>query len=100
MNIIEAHIHLIRQLCHQYKVKTLFAFGSVTTDRFKPTSDIDLLVDIESSDPLEYADNYFALKFQLEKILRRHIDLLEQKALRNPFLRQEIDNSKVLLYGK
>jgi len=62
-------------------------------------SDIDLVVDIDSSDPLDYADNYFNLKFALEDLLNRQIDLLENKAIKNPYLRESIDNSKTLLYA-
>jgi hypothetical protein len=69
------------------------------TDRFTDKSDIDLIVDIDSIEPLDYADNYFNLKFALEKLLNRQIDLLEHKAIKNPYLRENIDNSKNLLYA-
>jgi len=100
MKAIRDHIQQIKNLCDEHSVRSLFAFGSVTTDRFKPDSDIDLVVDISSEDPIEYTDHYFAIKFQLEQILQREIDLLEQKAIRNPFLRQKIEETKVLVYGK
>jgi uncharacterized protein len=100
MKVINDNLQQIKRLCDEHSVKSLFAFGSVTSDRFKSDSDIDLVVDIDSSDPIEYSDHYFALKFQLEQILQREIDLLEQKSIRNPFLRKEIDQTKVLVYGK
>lgn len=100
MKVISDHIGQIKNLCDQHNVRSLFAFGSITNNQFKADSDIDLIVDIDASDPLEYTDHYFELKFQLEQILQRKIDLLEQKAIRNPFLRQEIDRTKVLVYGK
>lgn len=100
VNELKDHIEQIKQLCNAYHVKSLFAFGSVVSDKLKPTSDIDLIVDIDSKDPIDYSDNYFALKFQLENILKRPIDLLEDKALKNPFLKKQIDNTKVLVYGR
>ena len=100
MKIISDNIGQIKNLCDQHSVRSLFAFGSVTNDRFKEDSDIDLVVDIDAADPLEYTDHYFELKFQLEQILQREIDLLEQKAIRNPFLKQEIDRTKILVYGE
>ncbi len=100
MNVLNQHIDQIKRLCELNKVSTLFAFGSVTTDKFKPDSDIDLVVEIDDTDPISYSDKYFNLKFQLEEILKRQIDLLEQKAIRNKFLRREIDRTKVLIYGK
>jgi len=96
---IKDHIEQIKQLCSTHGVKSLFAFGSVVSNSVKTTSDIDLLVDIDSKDPIDYSDNYFELKFQLESILKRPVDLLEDKSLKNPFLKKQIDNTKVLIYG-
>ncbi len=69
-------------------------------DELKPNSDIDLLVDIESKEPLSYSDDYFGLKFQLELLFKRQVDLLELRAIKNQYLKQNIDKSKVLVYGK
>ena len=99
MILLSAHINQIKDACASNKVKTLFAFGSVTNDTFKADSDVDLVVDIAESDPLAYSDSYFNLKEQLENIFNRQVDLLEQKAIRNPFLKREIDQTKILIYG-
>lgn len=100
MNILNEHIDQIKRLCELNDVSSLFAFGSVTTDKFRPDSDIDLVVEIDDNDPFSYSDKYFNLKFQLEKILKREIDLLEQKSIRNSFLKSEIDRTKIKIYGK
>ncbi|TSD64619.1 nucleotidyltransferase [Inquilinus sp. KBS0705] len=100
MTELKDHIAQIKLLCNLHKVRSLFAFGSVTTDNLTPESDIDMVVDIDSNDPLEYSDNYFAIKFQLENILKRHIDLLEEKSINNIYLKKSIDNTKVLIYGR
>lgn len=89
----------MQKLCKNHKVKTLYSFGSVNTTRFSAESDVDLMVEFDTDDPIEYTDNYFDLKFELEKMLNRSIDLLENKAIKNPFLRERIDKSKVLIYG-
>jgi predicted nucleotidyltransferase len=96
---LEKYIKEIKILCQKKKVKTLYVFGSVLTNRFSDKSDIDFIVDIDVLDPLDYADNYFNLKFALEELLNRQIDLLEQKAIKNPYLRENIENSKNLLYA-
>jgi predicted nucleotidyltransferase len=96
---LEEYKEEIRLLCQKNKVKNLFVFGSVLTDRFTESSDIDFIVDIDSDDPLEYGDYYFNLKFALEDLLNRQIDLLENKAISNPYFREIIDKSKTLLYA-
>ncbi len=99
MTIIERNISRINKLCLKHRVNKLFAFGSVLTNKFSPASDVDLIVDFKAVNLSEYADNYFDLKFSLEKIFNRKIDLLEEKAIRNPYLRQSIDTTKKLIYG-
>lgn len=99
MNLLTDHITQIKEACLANQVKTLFAFGSVTNNRFKAESDVDLVVDIVETDPLIYSDYYFNLKATLEEILDRNVDLLELKAIRNPFLKEEIDQSKILVYA-
>lgn len=90
----------IRLLCQKYHVISLAVFGSVLTDRFSPESDIDLLVDIDSSDPFTYTDYYFSLKENLEKLLNRPVDLLEKRALKNPNLIKRIENTQEFIYGR
>jgi predicted nucleotidyltransferase len=99
MDIISQNKEIILNLCSKHKVAQLFVFGSVLTDRFNNASDIDLIVDFKDVDLYDYADNYFDLKFELEKLFNRDVDLLEGKAIQNPYLRQTIDSSKQLIYG-
>ena len=98
MSYIEKYNHAITNLCKIHKVKSLYAFGSVLTNTFNPTSDIDLLVDFEPIDVLDYGDNYYDLKFSLEAIFSRPIDLLEEKALKNPYFKNAINENKQLIY--
>lgn len=99
MNLVELNIEKIKNLCVKHKVNKLFVFGSILKDTFTNESDIDLVVDFEKLDLSDYADNYFDLKDQLELIFNRPVDLLEEKGIRNPFLRKQIDKEKQLIYG-
>ena len=100
MNFLSQYDTQIADLCRRYSVERLFAFGSVLTDRFNDESDVDLIVDIADESPLEYADNYFNLKFGLSDLFGRPVDLLENKALHNAQMRKHIDESKQLIYAK
>lgn len=100
MGLIETYRDQIRKLCESNNVKSLYSFGSVNTTKFNDQSDVDLMVDFVTTDPIEYTNNYFDLKFELERILNRSIDLLEHKAIKNPFLMENIDRSKILIYGR
>lgn len=100
MKEIKKYIARIKKLCEINRVKSLYLFGSFARDEFTDQSDIDLIVELLDTDPIKYADNYFNLKNQLNQLLKRHIDLLERKAVKNPYLLKQIENSKVELYAK
>jgi uncharacterized protein len=100
MNRLDHYSSEISKLCEIHKVKSLYAFGSVLNDKFNTESDIDLVVDFQPLDVLDYADNYFELKFSLEKVFNRSIDLLEEKALRNPYFIKSLNQQRQLVYGQ
>ncbi|MDD4969639.1 MAG: nucleotidyltransferase domain-containing protein [Paludibacter sp.] len=99
MTLIDRNIETIRTLCKKHKVAKLFIFGSILTNRFKENSDIDFIVDFQGVELYDYADNYFELKDSLERIFKRKVDLLENQAINNPYLRQSIDSQKQIVYG-
>jgi predicted nucleotidyltransferase len=100
MNISEKNIDRIKKLCEKYKVKTFSAFGSVTRDDYNNDSDIDFVVDFEETDPFKYTDLYFQLKENLENLLQRQIDLIEERGIKNQFFRKELESTKILIYGQ
>ena len=99
-SLLQDNLTSIESLCKKYHVDRLVAFGSVLSDRFNSSSDIDLMVKFENMDLMQYADNYFDLKEALESILQRKIDLLEEQSTKNPFLLKSINFSKQLVYGR
>ncbi len=95
---LEPYTDQIKRLCEDHKVRDLYVFGSAITNEFTEESDIDFVVDFDTDDPLVYADNYFSLKFSLEELLQKKIDLLEHKGLKNKYILQSINESKKLIY--
>jgi len=98
--IIKDNIHQIRTICEQSHVQSLFAFGSVCSDRFSDASDIDLLVSFKPLDYGDYADNYFRTADLFEKTFQRPVDLVTDKSLKNPYFINSVNQTKVLLYGQ
>ncbi len=62
-------------------------------------SDLDLLVEFSPMSPQEHAEAYFGLLEDLESLFGRRVDLLELGAVRNPCLRQEIEERQETLVG-
>jgi hypothetical protein len=89
----------VGRICARHRVKRLSLFGSAAGDRFDPTtSDVDLLVEFEKMRPAEHAGHYFGLQEDLEALLQRPVDLVEPGPIRNPFFKQSVEASKVLLF--
>ena len=100
MDLIERNINKLTILCKQHKVKELYIFGSILTQRFNDSSDIDFLVQFDKIDILDYFDNYMDFKEKLETLFGREIDLLENQAIRNPIFRKVLDRDKKLVYDR
>jgi uncharacterized protein len=99
--IIEDNLSKIETLCKEHKVESLYLFGSAARDdSFSPQSDVDLLVSFNPELTKGYATNYFTMSSELEKLFKRHVDLVEQESLSNPYLIKSVNQTKVLLYGR
>jgi len=98
--LIEDNRSRLEGLCREYGVKKLEVFGSAVSDGFnEQSSDLDFLVEFVPSDPAGHARAYLGLLVALEDLFERGIDLLETKAIRNPYLMESINQTKVELYA-
>ncbi|MEZ3590328.1 MAG: nucleotidyltransferase domain-containing protein [Muribaculaceae bacterium] len=101
MKLIELNLQRIIDLCRKHRVKTLSVFGSILTDRFNDDSDIDLLVNFDTTDheKWDYVTNYFDLQESLENLLGHKVDLVVEKGLKNKYFIQNVNRTKQLIYG-
>ena len=100
MNLIERNIDTLTILCKKHRVKELYIFGSILTQGFSDTSDIDFLVQFDKIDILDYFDNYMDFKEKLENLFGRQIDLLKNQTIRNPIFRKVLDRDIRLVYDR
>lgn len=99
-SIIEQNKKEILKVCKEFHVEKLYTIGSVNTDRFNEESDVDLIVSFNMEDISieEYADNYFGMQFKLEEILKREVDLITERSIKNPYFLQEVLKTRILLF--
>ncbi len=97
--ILKDNLKKIKKLCHTHNVKSLFIFGSSATGQMHDQSDIDLLISFNSMDHADYADNYFMVAEELEKILNKPVDLVTEGSLGNPYFIDSVNKTKVQIYG-
>ena len=89
----------IEAFCQNYRIQKLAFFGSVLREDFKPTSDVDVLIEFEQGHTPGLS--FFAMPEELGKILGRDVDLLTYSGVqtsRNPIRRKAILDSAQVYY--
>ncbi|MDE7438434.1 MAG: nucleotidyltransferase domain-containing protein [Muribaculaceae bacterium] len=99
MKLIELNMDKIAALCRKYKVAKLWVFGSILTPRFNDNSDIDFSVIFHYDQIEDLFVTFFDFIFDLEKLLGRKIDLVDETAVKNKYFKEELDSTKHLIYG-
>lgn len=88
----------IADFCRRWRIQELALFGSVLRNDFRPDSDVDVLVTFEPDAPWTLWD-LSRMRFELEDLFGRKVDLVEKKALRNPFRRSAILADQQVVYA-
>lgn len=98
---VEDRIQPVRELCERHRVLRLALFGSAAHGAFDPaSSDLDFVVEFDSAlSPSEHADAYFGLIDDLQALFGVPIDLVEEQTIRNPYLREAIEETQQVLYA-
>lgn len=89
----------IKVFCAKWRVKEFYLFGSVLRDDFGPDSDVDVCVQFEDNVPWSLWE-IVEMKFELEELFNRPVDLLEADAIRNPYRRREIESTRKLIHAE
>lgn len=90
--------HRIAEFCRRWKVTEFSLFGSVLRDDFRPDSDVDVLLTFEPDAPWTLWD-LSRMRMELQEIFDRKVDLVEKKALKNPFRRHAILAGQRVIYA-
>lgn len=94
--LIKNNIQNIKNLFIKYKVTRAYLFGSYASGKDNISSDVDFLYCFSTELDYEtYANNYFSLANELEALLQKKVDLVAEKTIKNPFLKESIDKSKI-----
>ncbi len=96
--VIDKNLPLIKDICADHSVRSLFLFGSLTKGGWS----------VERRGPAgrfweipfgSYADNMLGFEEGLKKALKSPIDLTTARFMRNRFFIQSVEESKILLYS-
>ena len=91
----------IADLCRRYRVRHLEVFGSAARgEDFDPaSSDADFLVEFESQSNLSPLEEFFGFQAELSRLLERRVDLVEARAVCNPYVLADMNRTRELVYA-
>ncbi len=87
----------IDKICKKYQVKSLTVFGSALSNDFEDTSDIDFLIELNTAE--NGVSRYMNVKFELEKLFERPVDLVMPKAIKNSRIKKYIFSNTKEVYA-
>ena len=100
VDLIEDRKEELARICPRFGVLSLGLFGSATREDFHAeASDLDFVVEFAPMSADEHARSYFGLLKEMEHLFQRKVDLVEVSAVRNPYIRRNIESSQVSLYA-
>ena len=88
----------IEEFCQRNHIRRLALFGSVLRDDFGMDSDVDVLVEFQDDAKWDLFDHMEAEE-ELKRIFGRDVDIVEKKAVRNPFRRHHILSNHEVIYA-
>ncbi len=99
ISVVSEQAAELEQLCLRYNVLRLDLFGSAVTSQYRPEeSDLDFVVEFQPLPDGAYADTYFGLMEALERLFGKPVDLVVDSAIKNPYFRQSIEETKRPIY--
>ena len=98
--LIAEHTDQIAEICRRHHVKWLDVFGSAAVGDFKPDqSDIDFIVEFGDAPRKPWYGNHIELKEDLQSLFNRQVDLVDYTAIKNPYFRKSVDETREQIYA-
>lgn len=97
MELSQTQIDKLRAFFTEQPVVRAFLFGSYARGEANDLSDIDMLVELDYSQPIGL--KFISMKQELEKLLDKRVDLVSANGF-SPYLKQKFDQEKQLIYAR
>lgn len=99
---LQKHIPELISLCKKHRIRQLWAFGSVISGDFNKNSDLDFLYEMDDTgmDDKTYYHSFWGFMDALRKLFQREIDLVWYGGITNPYFKEEVEETKVLIYDE
>lgn len=99
--VIEQKRAAIAELCRRHRVRRLDVFGSGArgTDFDPGRSDVDFLVEFDTTESEPTLKTFFALRDELAAVFGRPVDLVVAGSVINPYVNAEVERTREPIYA-
>jgi uncharacterized protein len=97
MELSNADKLLLQKFFAGKPVKKAYLFGSYSRQEATPQSDIDILVELDHTQPIGM--KFFVIQNELEDLLKIKIDLVSTGGI-SKYIQPTIDKEKILIYDR
>lgn len=88
----------IPEFCRRWMVREFAFTGSIVSGNFGPTSDVDVLIAFEPRASWDLLD-MVKMRDELAAMFGRRVDIIEESAIRNPYMRASVNRTKRVHYA-
>ena len=97
MNLTTSQINQIKLFFSEQPVLKAYLFGSYGRNEANENSDLDLLVELDYSQPIGL--EFIQMQLDLEKLLLKKVDLVSARGL-SKYIKPILDKEKQLIYAR
>lgn len=97
MNLNSNQINIIKNFFSKQPVLKAYLFGSYSRGNENENSDIDLLVELDYSQPIGL--EFIQMQLDLQKLLSKKVDLVSARGL-SKYIQPILDKEKKLIYAR
>jgi predicted nucleotidyltransferase len=95
--MLEKNIQKLRDYFKDKPILKAYLFGSQVRDDSDEDSDVDILVELDHSQPVGL--KFVQMQRELTELLETHVDLLTTQAI-SKYIKPYVENEKELIYEK
>jgi predicted nucleotidyltransferase len=97
MTLSPGNIKIIQRYFADRPVKKAYLFGSYSRNEATASSDIDIMVELDHSQPIGML--FFTYKQELEDSLHMKVDLVSEEGI-SKYVKPLVDKDKILIYER
>ena len=90
---------IILPACQTFRLRYVDVFGSIARNENNRDCDIELLIEFEEPIEDNISARYFGFLHFVEDQFHKKVDLLTPRSIRNPYLKDSIEQDRVRIYG-